>query len=261
MAIRYSSEDNRRIAKIVQSYNKKVRRANVEGKIRKSDLPALASVKELKRSYQRRADLERELKNLQKFTRKSARLSAEDKVSGAVTEYDVSLIKSNKRATLKYLQRRADIIRAKAESNYPLQKERLNAIEKNIEILSMSTSKASPSQLKAMARSVENYRQSFERQATGYRGFLSEVDKIMTQLDIPKSDRDALFNKLSKLNEEEFNELYERNDLIDRIYQLADSPKNKNEDLILNASDEYAKELVTTLMEEIDGMVAQVKNK
>ena len=51
MAIRFTPEYNKYIRKTVNEYNRKVQRANTEGKVKKVDLPEMASVKTLKKSY------------------------------------------------------------------------------------------------------------------------------------------------------------------------------------------------------------------
>lgn len=256
MAIKFTPEYNKRINKVVDDYNRKVRRSKSEGKINKNKLPELASVKTLKKSYNRRSDLDRELKNLEAFKRKDVR-----SVSDGVNEYQIKLINANRDVAIKYFEHQADIIRAKAKSNYPLQKDRLNAIEENLKILKKGTDGASGEDLLAMSRYIDKYRQSFERQATGYRGFLSEVDLIMEHLDIPQSKRDEFFSKLSKLNSEEFMELYEREDIISRIYELADSPKLTGGELQLKRNEKEARELIDSLLENIDVMIADVKSK
>ena len=257
MAIRYTPDLNARMRRTVREYNRRVRRANTEGKVRKSNLPEVTSVKTLKASFQKRSDLERELKTLEMFRRKSAREPAGD----FITKYDVDVIKANKEATIKHFENVANIIRGKAESNYPLQRARLDTIELNIQNLKQDVDTANESDLRAMKAYVDKYRKSFERQATGYRGFLSELDLIMDRVGIEGADKDAFFNKMSQLNSEEFYELYEKSDLISKIYELADSPKYTGGKLVLYDTEQNAKELIDTLMQEADMLIAEVKSK
>ena len=254
MAIRFTPEYNKYINKIVQNYNKRVSRANTLGKINKSALPEKVSVKTLKKSYTNRADLDRELKNLAMFKRKDARAD-----KGSVAKYDVELIKQNRKATIKYFEKQASYAREKLKNNFPLQRERLNEIEANLDILYKGVKGASPAELKAMERYVDKYRKSFERQATGYRGFLSEVDGIMEKLSIPKDERDNFFEKFSQLSEAEFYDLYERNDLINKIYQIADSPKYTGGKLVMHTGANEARNYINTLMEEADVLIAETK--
>lgn len=255
MAIRFTPEYNKRIAKIVKNYNASVRKANKQGKMRKDRLPDLTSAEILKKSYTKRADLERELRTLEAFSRKSARAG----YAIGISNYDIDVIRKNRRATIKHFEHVAETIKKKATTNYPLQTARYKAIEANLKILRKRPSEATEEELRTMLANVNKYRKNFERQATGYRGFMSEIDLIMERVGISGTDRDAFFEKFTKLTPEEFEDLYEKNDIISRIYELADSPKYTNNKLHLYASEDEARDLVTTLMEEADMLIAEVK--
>lgn len=254
MAIRFTPEYNKRINDVVARYNRRLERANTEGKIKKSMLPEKASVKTLKKSYQSRAELDRELENLENFRRKSARAS----VSDYVTKYDLSLIKKNRRAAIEHFEKQADIIRHKANLNYPLQKARLKTLERNIDILKKGPEGATTAELDTMSAYIDKYRKSFERRATGYRGFMSEVEFVMDKVGVTKAEKDAFFAKFSKLNPEEFYELWEKSDLVGRVYELADSPKYKGR---LTSTRSDARELIDELMQQADQLIADVKSK
>lgn len=256
MAIRFTPELNSRISKTVRNYNTRVRRANVEGKIRKDNLPEQISIKMLKKSYSRRADLERELKNLETFNRKSVRQE-----SDGINKYETSIIEKNRKSAIKYWEQQASYAKAKAEQNYPLQKNRYNEIVRNLNILKKKPSDASPVELQAMYNYVDRYRKSFERQATGYRGFLGEVDAVMERLEYSKDERDRVFNKLSELEPHQLYYLYETSDVIGKIYELADSPKTTGGKLVLHDDEASARTHIDTLLEKIDIMVQEAKEQ
>lgn len=265
MAIRFTPEYNKRIERIVKNYNSGVIRANKQGKIRKDRLPELVSVKALKTSYSKKSDLERELRTLEAFTRKGASTS----YAIGISNYDIDTIRRNKRATIKYFEGLRDIIKEKGTDKYPGQAGRIRTIEKNLDILRKSTTEATEDELESMLAYVDKYRKSFERQATGYRGFMSEIELVIDRVNqgasedekITEEQKDAFFKKFSQLNPEELFELYERKDLIKRVYLLADSPKYTGGKLKLYSSVTDARDLINTLMEEADLMIAQVKNK
>ena len=256
MAIRFTPEYNKYIRKTVNEYNRKVQRANTEGKVKKVDLPEMASVKTLKKSYLHRSDLDKELANLKAFSRKSAR----QKVVGNVSRYQINMINANREKTIEFFEHKADVIRKKATSGYPLQKDRLVAIEENLGILKKGVEGATEDELKAMSAYVNKYRGSFERQATGYRGFLSEVDLIMDNVGISQDKQDEFFKKLSKLDEEEFMDLYEKEDIINDIYNIAESPKLTGGELYIKDK-QRAKDLIDGLLSKIDSMIENVKAK
>ena len=263
MAIRYTPEYNKRITNIVRNYNRAVIKSNKSDKIRKDKLPETVSVKMLKKSYTRKADLERELRTLERFSRESAKTS----YAIGISNYDIQTIRANKRATIKYFENISNIIKSKDLQNRPSEQARLKTIEKNLKILRKSTTSATEDELEAMSAYVDKYRKSFERQATGYRGFMSEVEAVIDRVNEGADEKDKIteemkeefFNKFSKLNQEEFYELYERSDLIKRVYMLADSPKYTGGELQLHLTENKARNLMHTLLEEADILVNQVK--
>ena len=257
MAIRFTPEYNERINKIVRNYNARVRKANKEGRLRKSNLPETVSARTLKKSYTSRTDLDRELRTLEMFNRKMAR----HPVGEHLTEYDIATIKANKQATIEHFEKLADVVRSKVGKNLPLQQGRLDTIEVNIKNLMQDVDTASESDKRAMLAYVNKYRKNFERQANGYRGFLSEVDMIMDRVGVSKEQKDVFFKKLSKLNSEEFYELYEKSDLVSKVYELADSPKYTGGKLVLYDTEQNARELIDTLLQEADMLIAEVKSK
>lgn len=265
MAIRFTPDYEKRIKRIARNYNRAVVNANKQGRIRKDKLPDLVSVEALKSSYSRRSDLERELKTLEAFSRKGVKTS----YAIGTSNYDIDVIRKNRRATINYFENLAGMIRSKGTDEYPGQKARLKTIEKNLDILRKGTAGATEDELESMSAYVDKFRKSFERQATGYRGFMSEIDMVIDNVNkgatdeeiITDEERDAFFKKFSKLTPEELYELYERKDLIKRVYLLADSPKYTGGKLKLYAKKDDARDLIKTLMEEADLLIASVKAK
>ena len=257
MAIRFTPEYNARIRKIVGNYNRKVTSAKTKGKLNKSDLPEKVKISTLKKSYTKKADLERELRNLELFSRKSAR----NTVNGAISEYNLNIINANRDAAIKHFEHEVEIVKERAKSNYPHEKERLKVLEYNLALLKKGTKNATESELLGMENYVDKYRKSFERRATGYRGFLSEVDRIMDIVGIDALEKETFFRNFSQLNEQEFYDLYESTDLINEIYELADSPKLRNGELILNNSKGGAKKLIRELLDQQKFLIDKVKSK
>lgn len=243
MAINYDDALNARMSRIVRNYNRRV-----EG----TKVPKV-SVARLRKDYSRRADLNRELKNLEAFSKKAAFRDATAKIS----EYDKQLIKNNRDATIKYLEEKLGYLQRHSKTGYPLEKGEMKNVELNIRILKQDISSASQDDLRAMVAEVNDYRRSFAEQGAGYRGFLSEVEFVMGNVGIPQDQRDAFFEKLKQLNPHEFLQLYENSDLIERVYDLADSPTVGGTKL--NTTVDDAREKLETLMEEIDDLIAEVK--
>lgn len=252
MPIELSPELNRRLNKVAKNYNERIRRANKFGKIAKSKLPTKVKVRDLKKSYSNLDDLINEMQNLELFNRKDFTTPVTDHLS----VYDINLIKQNREQAIEFFEKQVELLRPKAETFYPMKKARMKTIQQNIDILK---SAKTPEELRAASRYIDKYRKSFERQATGYRGFLSEVEAIMKRVGISKEQRDTFFKKMSQLNEIEFMELYEKEDIINKIYTLADSPKYTGGKLILHDSEENALNLINSLISNIDNMISDLK--
>ena len=243
MAINYDDALNARMSRIVRNYNRRV----VGTKTPK------VSVARLRKDYHNRAQLNRELRNLEAFTKKSAFKDATAKVS----EYDKQLIRTNRDATIKYLEEKLDFMTRHRKSGYPIEKADFDNVKLNIDLLKKDIASASQVELEAMVGGVNEYRKSFAEQGAGYRGFLTEIQFVMGNVGIPQDQQDEFFEKLKQLNPHEFFEMYQNSDLIGRVYDLADSPTVGG--IKLNTTVEDAKEKIQTLMEEIDGLIAEVK--
>ena len=262
MSIKYTPDYIKKIKRIVDPYNKRVRTAHSKGKIPKSRLPEPVSMATLMKSYNKRSDLDRELRNLQRFSRKATKVVDENEMNGPVTKYDIDLIKANRKAASKYFKEQIELIKSTMKGYSPIQQQRIDLIQEHVDLLDgMDLGKATLSELKSMERYVDKYRKHFERQATGYRGFLGEVEVIMDRVGVPASKKEEFFDKLSKLNSEEFYQLYEKYDIIDAIYRLADSPKTAGGEMIIYDDGERAADLIDELLEDIDVMIESVKAK
>lgn len=251
--MKLSQAENEEVNRIVKRYNERVRRA-YKSKIPKSQLPPIQSARLIKKSYSSKKELKKELLNLASFTAPLARL----KVTDYVTGYDYEMLKANRKEAIKYWERRAKALRYRVKIGALNQKSQLATVERNIDILKKPVKEMTEGDISAAARYVEKYRLSFERQATGYRGFLSEVEFVMRNVGISRNRRNEFFNKLSELTPDEFYDLYDRYDLIGRIYDLADSPKY-GEEMQLNLDEDSARELIESLLKDIDVLIKEVK--
>jgi hypothetical protein len=114
-------------------------------------------------------------------------------------------------------------------------------------------------QFRSFRSSIYQFIDRPHKLAAGYRGFLSEVDSVMGLVGIEEKGRKKFFNKVNKLTPEQFHYLYETSDLISRVYDLADSPELVG-GIKINTSEENARDLIDTLMEEIDELIEEAKD-
>lgn len=120
--IRYDSEYNRNIARVVSNFNRKIARLQKAGQV---VLPQRVSVRELKASANTRGELNRQLRDLQRFGRRGSENIVT--VGGKeYTAYEVDVFRRQLRRERARLSR--DIQKAESyTSKYPMQHDRYTA--------------------------------------------------------------------------------------------------------------------------------------
>ena len=252
MAIRFSKDYNQNLRREVSNFN---RRRDTAIRAGFKSVPDRAYVSELKRRYDKRGDLDRELKRLNEFNRDSLK---EVEMSGGVkaVKWNIDYIKNNLEQAKKYYKREEAIL-ADRVGRFPSQRDDLDIVIRNREILDRNIKEISQDEFDDMKGAIDTFIRSRNKWGAGYRGFMAEVDDVMTKVNIKKEDRDAFFAKFDKLSHEEFFYIYEDNDLIKRIYALIDSPKHKNK---LTTGVKDAKKYINDLMAQADKLVEEAKN-
>ena len=258
MAIRFTPKYNEYANEIVRNYNRRVRSANKEAKIPKKYLPDTVSLRSLKKNFTTRKDLNRELENLKMFSRESVRqlYTVGDKT---FTQYELDLVKKQKDPTIQYYQELYNLYEPKIEKGYYAEKARVALIQDTLEILRKDEENLTGEDVDIIKSAIDEYRRSYARRGGAYRGFLSEVEWVMTQVGVEKADRDRFFKKLESVDQDQFFRIYNQSDIIERVYELADSPTYGG--MKLNASKEDARELIDTLLEEIDMIIEETKEQ
>ena len=254
MAIKFDDAYKNKINRIVQNYNRRVRRARTEGSIPARKLPELASSYALKKNYTSRAELDKELKNLEQFRRKAVRR----KYNTTLNEYENFLVRNNQREALEFFRHRYDIMKKQNHDTVD-ERNRLAKYKGYIKFLSQDIDESNDIDAKTMYQGVREYRASKGKQGAGYRGFMSEVEWVMDNVGIDEKDKDAFFKKVRKLTPDEFYDIYMQSNAIEKIYLLVDSPSVSERKL--NDTQESAKAVVDALMENIDVMINDVKTK
>lgn len=257
MAIRYTKSYNQEIRKAVQHFN------SVRNTLSKRGIkltPAPLKVSELKARYQTRRDLNRELTLLNKVSSSSDRLLKEVETSGGATaiKWNLDYLKQNTKNAIEYFKWEKEL-ELKNNPIYPHERERLNEIERNIEVLQQDVDFMSQNQFNEFSGAIKEYFQIFQHMKTGYRGFLWQVENAMRITGFDDEQINSLFNRLKKLNPSEFHEYYRNNDLVKRLYEIVRSPSHG--DMKLTTTEDDARDLIETLLEEVDQDIAEIKSK
>lgn len=253
MAIRFDKNFNEKIYREVRNFN---RRRNDAKKAGVKGLPDTISTRELKRRFDKRKDLEKELSLIRSYRRTN--LTDVELSGGAkVSNWDLEHIKNNLNQAKKYYEREEKILSERI-GRFPSEQDRLNTIRANKTALESNLKNLDQLQFDDIKGAINTFIRSRNKWGTGYRGFLSEVEEVMARTGVPIEARNEFFKKFQKLNQEEFFYLYESSDLIKRIYALIDSPKLTNK---MNASVKDARGYVDDLMSQVDLMIEEAKKQ
>lgn len=260
--MKFTPKENRRIYNAVKNYNRRVQSAYNSGNIYKRDLPELARVYNIKHNYSTKKEALQEVKNLEAFTR----LSGVQSKAGFVSDYERYLIDANKESARKFFRHQYNHLKKIAQPYRLDQQNRLELYKYHYEQLGRNTDSMTEAELKRLAGAIDDYRLFHNKQGAGYRGFLEEIDVVMRNRRIPESKRNEYFNKLNQLTPQEFYDLYTESDVVERLYDLLDSPDYKElnlpaTEITLNEPDpQKVDDMLQSLDEQLDAFLAK-KNK
>jgi len=255
MAIRYDKSYNAKIAQVVKRFNEKRNRAIKRGF---KDVPAPIKVSDLKARYTTRSEMNKQLTQLSKFASNGYDVLKEVENQGGAKsiKWELSYLKSNLKSAKEYYKKQYALISSKV-GDFPGERMRLDAISKKLNTLDLDLAYMNQSQFNSYRAAIKEFINKPKKLAAGYRGFLTEVDNVMTMVGIDEERKKIFFDKINTLNPEQFYYLFEKSDLVSRVFELADSPVYG--DIKLNTTEDIAEELIETLLEETDELVKKAK--
>lgn len=254
MAIRYSGAYNKEISRVVQNFNRKRNRAIKQGK---RLVPPKMTVSDLKLRYENRRDLNRELKLLEKFGKRDALVEVENAGGAKAVKWEVQYLKSNLKYAKEYFDREIKKASHIDTSMAVTKKEHLDNLRAKRQFLDLELSQLSPEDFRTFKKTMNDYFYGNKRNLQDYRNWLNEVELIMRNMGYDNKTIDKFFEGFDTLTPEQFINLYRENALVSRIYELY-IPTNDNS-FKLSTSEEDAKNLIDTMMEEKDQMIERAK--
>lgn len=253
MAIRYDSGLNEKIRSTVRNYNKRRNRLVKRGF---TNVPPPLKVSELKSRYQVRSELNKELNRIKNLRRGDVVKKIETDGGATAIEWEYDFLKTNLKSAKEFFAREYERV-SKRAAKFPGEKEHIFTVQNKIALLDMDINYMNQKQFRSAISIVNEFAQKPSRLKSNYRGFLSEVEWVMSTLNISKEKRDKFFDKFSTLTPTQFLYAYDNNDIIGRIYDIADSPEYGG--IKLNTTKEDAEDLINTLMEEADDIINNAK--
>lgn len=256
MAIRFDKAYNAEINRVVRNFNQKRNRAIKRGY---KYLPPIMSVSELKSRYTTRRELNRDLNALKRFNREGDKALRVVETSGGAKaiKWEYEYLKRNINYAKEFYDRE---IRDAARLNTPMQvakAEYLNNMKAKRAYLDLELSQLNQSQFKTFRATINEYLNSNVAMANGYRGWMNEVEIIMRNLGYDNKSINKFFEGFEKLTPRQFLTMYQQNPLVSRIYELY-IPTNDHS-FKLSTSEEDAKELIETFVQEKDEMIMKAK--
>ena len=242
--IRYDDEYNANIARIVSNYNRKVARLNKAGA---RLLPQKASVRSLKAEYTNRGELNRRLRELQRFSRRGSEniVTIDGK---EFTAYDVDIFRRRLRSERARLSK--DIAAAAAyKSQYPMQHDIYTA---NLQARRAALS-ANWTDLiggKIGQRLVEEP----ARNTQTYDNYLQLLFEDAYQMDFPEDKINYIKDRLLRLKPRQFMRALEDDPNIQLIFEYYHSLTRTSGGMENNAYDAFQQ-----LYENIDAIIEKYK--
>ena len=255
MAIRYDKLLNDLIRNEVRNYNARLKRMSKQGVKR---LPEKQYVHELKRRYNTKTELMREINRLRDLSKEQVVKSVETKGGAKVAQWQYTYAKTNRTAAKQFFEKEYERVEKRA-GRFPGERMQLDTISAKINLLETPLEKLTQSQFRSVISTINEFATSPTQLKAQYRGFLSEVEWVMDKVGIEGSEKEKFFKKFQTLSPDQFLYAYDNNDLIGRIYALYRKDYGADEAYLNVGSVEDAKSMIEELMAQTDVMITEAK--
>lgn len=256
MAIKFDPAYNAEIRRVVKNFNQKRNRAIKRGY---RYLPPTLTVSELKSRYTTRRQLNRDLNLIKKFNTKGDDALRVVETSGGAKaiKWEYEYLKKNLQYAKEFYDRE---IRDVARLDTPMmvaKSEYINNLKSKRDYLNLELSELSQSQFRTFRNTINEYLYANERNLSGYRNWMNEVELIMRNLGYDNKTINKFFEGFNELTPRQFLNMYRQSALVSRIYELYIPTKDHS--FKLSTTEEDAKDLINTFMIEKDEMIKKAK--
>lgn len=256
MAIRFDKAYNAEIRRVVRNFNQKRNRAIKRGY---RYLPPPVTVSELKSRYTTRKQLNRDLNALKRFNREGDKALKVVETSGGAKaiKWEYDYLKNNLQYAKEFYDRE---IEDAARLDTPMmvaKAEFINNLKSKRDYLNLELAELSQSQFRTFRNTINEYLYANERNMSGYRNWMNEVELIMRNLGYDNKTINKFFEGFNELSPRQFLTMYRQSQLVSRIYELYIPTKDHS--FKLSTTEEDAKDLINTFMVEKDEMIKKAK--
>lgn len=256
MAIKFDKAYNAEIRRVVRNFNQKRNRAIKRGY---KYLPPKMTVSELKSRYTSRSQLNRDLSALKRFNREGDKALKVVETSGGAKaiKWEYDYLKRNLKYAKEFYDRE---IEDAARLDTPMmvaKAEYINNLKSKRDYLNLELTELSQSQFRTFRNTINEYLYANERNMSGYRNWMNEVELIMRNLGYDNKTINKFFEGFNELTPRQFLTMYRQSQLVSRIYELYIPTKDHS--FRLSTTEEDAKDLINTFMVEKDEMIKKAK--
>lgn len=256
MAIKFDKAYNAEIRRVVRNFNQKRNRAIKRGY---KYLPPKMTVSELKSRYTSRSQLNRDLNALKRFNREGDKALKVVETSGGAKaiKWEYDYLKRNLQYAKEFYDReiedaaRLDTPMMVAKSEY------INNLKSKRDYLNLELTELSQSQFRTFRNTINEYLYANERNMSGYRNWMNEVELIMRNLGYDNKTINKFFEGFNELSPRQFLTMYRQSQIVSRIYELYIPTRDHS--FRLSTTEEDAKDLINTFMVEKDEMIKKAK--
>lgn len=226
-------------------------------------LPDKLSFKEFKARYSDKsnAEIEKQIKLYQSFGKRDALDLAFPETNSRLSKWEANFFEANKNKTIKFYDKEiADLEKIIGDKPYVYsrQNERLLNLQRRREKLNQDLSTLSEDEIKSL-RNVYTYAERSNLvKEQGFRHYLNQLERTMKNLGYSKIERNELLNKFNVLSENEFFEMVQNENLIDVVYDIIDSPKQRG-NYQLMTDEERARNIVEEIKSRADSLISKYK--
>ena len=251
------------LSKIAKNFNAK-RKYNKFKTKGKGMLPQRISAKDIKARYsdKSKAELNKQLKLYASFGKRDSLDLAFPNTESRISKWEAKFFELNREKTRDFYDKEIEDLNRIIGNKpyvYTRQNERLLNLLRRREKLDQDLSTLNENEIKSL-RDVYTYAERSELvKEQGFRHYLNQLERTMTNLGYSKSEINELLNKFNVLSENEFFEMIQREDLLDAVYNLIDSPKGRDKYELMTDEDR-ARGIVEEIKGRTDELIAKYKS-
>lgn len=262
MKITFGDDIEKEIERTVRNFNAKVK-YNKNKTRGKGMLPQRIRVQDIKEKYsdKPRAELVRQLRLYQSFGKRNAlnAISSSTRLSEWEKDYFEQNLEKTRQFYDKEIGELKHIIGDKPEY-FLRQNSRLGVLITKRKMLDKDLTKLSESDISVLRHTFNYAERSDIVKQKGFRLYLDQVERLLKLRGVSKQEREKLLSKFDVLTENEFSEMVRNEDLIDRIYDLVNSPSGRGQ-YELMVDDANADAIIRDLWNNADDLIAKYKSE